>query len=319
MHASLLSDKVAGATVASVYDISVDSAKSIGRLLHVEVASTFDELLSSPDVDAIVICTSSETHVDLVTRAAAAGKPTMCEKPIARDVQEVDKVLAAVDASGVPFMVGFNRRFDPSHRAVHEAVLNGRVGEVRLAHIISRDPAPPPASYIETSGGIFVDMTIHDFDMAVFLVGSPVVRVMAYGGVTVDPAIGEAGDIDTALTVLTHANGVITTIDNCRQAAYGYDQRVEVFGSLGMAQSENRPIHDGVLNTADGSHRQPLMNFFLERYALSYINELDAFVQYVRGGGESPVPGRAGRAASVLALAAGQSLRSGGPVDVMSG
>jgi myo-inositol 2-dehydrogenase/D-chiro-inositol 1-dehydrogenase len=319
MHASLLSDKVAGATVASVYDISVDSAKSIGRLLHVEVASTFDELLSSPDVDAIVICTSSETHVDLVTRAAAAGKPIMCEKPIARDVQEVDKVLAAVDASGVPFMVGFNRRFDPSHRAVHEAVLNGRVGEVRLAHIISRDPAPPPASYIEASGGIFVDMTVHDFDMAVFLVGSPVVRVMAYGGVTVDPAIGEAGDIDTALTVLIHANGVITTIDNCRQAAYGYDQRVEVFGSLGMAQSENRPIHHGVLSTADGSHRQPLMNFFLERYALSYINELDAFVQYVRGGGESPVPGRAGRAAAVLALAAGQSLRSGGPVDVMSG
>jgi myo-inositol 2-dehydrogenase/D-chiro-inositol 1-dehydrogenase len=257
--------------------------------------------------------------VDIAVQAAAAGKAIFCEKPISMSLAEVDRCLTAVDSAGVAFMVGFNRRFDPSHKAVRDAVADGRVGEVRLAHIISRDPAPPPISYIKVSGGMFIDMTIHDFDMARYVVGSPVVRVMAQGAVRVDPAIGEAGDVDTAVTVLTHANGVITTIDNCRQASYGYDQRVEVFGSLGSASSQNLRKNSTEILTAAGGGTEVLPDFFIERYEAAYLLEWQAFVSYVRDGGPSPVPGEAGRAALVLGEAAWASVRSGVPVDVAGG
>ena len=319
MHATIVAQRTPGACLAAVFDVAQDLAQDVASSLGVDSASSIDELINSDDVDAIAICTSTDTHVDIAVQAAAAGKAIFCEKPISMSLAEVDRCLTAVDSAGVAFMVGFNRRFDPSHKAVRDAVADGRVGEVRLAHIISRDPAPPPTSYIKVSGGMFIDMTIHDFDMARYVVGSPVVRVMAQGAVRVDPAIGEAGDVDTAVTVLTHANGVITTIDNCRQASYGYDQRVEVFGSLGSASSQNLRKNSTEILTAAGGGTEVLPDFFIERYEAAYLLEWQAFVSYVRDGGPSPVPGEAGRAALVLGEAAWASVRSGVPVDVAGG
>jgi len=319
MHATIVAQRTPGACLAAVFDVAQDLAQDVASSLGVDSASSIDELINSDDVDAIAICTSTDTHVDIAVQAAAAGKAMFCEKPISMSLAEVDRCLTAVDSAGVAFMVGFNRRFDPSHKAVRDAVADGRVGEVRLAHIISRDPAPPPISYIKVSGGMFIDMTIHDFDMARYVVGSPVVRVMAQGAVRVDPAIGEAGDVDTAVTVLTHANGVITTIDNCRQASYGYDQRVEVFGSLGSASSQNLRKNSTEILTAAGGGTEVLPDFFIERYEAAYLLEWQAFVSYVRDGGPSPVPGEAGRAALVLGEAAWASVRSGVPVDVAGG
>ena len=319
MHATIVAQRTPGACLAAVFDVAQDLAQDVASSLGVDAASSIKELIESDDVDAIAICTSTDTHVDIAVQAAAAGKAIFCEKPISMSLAEVDRCLTAVDSAGVAFMVGFNRRFDPSHKAVRDAVADGRVGEVRLAHIISRDPAPPPISYIKVSGGMFIDMTIHDFDMARYVVGSPVVRVMAQGAVRVDPAIGEAGDVDTAVTVLTHANGVITTIDNCRQASYGYDQRVEVFGSLGSASSQNLRKNSTEILTAAGGGTEVLPDFFIERYEAAYLLEWQAFVSYVRDGGPSPVPGEAGRAALVLGEAAWASVRSGVPVDVAGG
>jgi myo-inositol 2-dehydrogenase / D-chiro-inositol 1-dehydrogenase len=215
-----------------------------------------------------------------------------------------------VEAAGVPFQIGFNRRFDPAHAAV----ANADVGELQLVRISSRDPAPPPLDYIKTSGGIFLDMTIHDFDMARYVARSEVVEVYARGSVRIDPEIGAAGDVDTAVVVLEHENGCLTTIDNSRQAVYGYDQRVEVFGSAGMAVSENPPAHTAVVRTADGARTQTLPYFFLERYIPSYLHEWQAFVDALATG-TPPVVGPAdARAPLVIGLAAWQSLREGRPV-----
>ena len=208
-------------------------------------------MLGSSDVDAIAICTSTDTHVPILHAAVAAGKPIFCEKPISQDLEAIDAVLAAIDRAGVSFHVGFNRRFDPAHRAVREAVVSGAIGTVQLVRITSRDPAPPPISYVRSSGGLFLDMTIHDFDMARYVTGSEVVDVTAHGAVLIDPAIGEAGDIDTAVVVMRHENGALTTIDNSRRAVYGYDQRVEAFGSAGVAQSDNPPAYTVRVSTAD--------------------------------------------------------------------
>jgi myo-inositol 2-dehydrogenase/D-chiro-inositol 1-dehydrogenase len=316
MHAELLMREVSGATVTVVADALPEVAGRVGGDLGVEAASSIDEVLASPDVDAVAICTSTDTHVDLVVRAAQAGKAVFCEKPVSLDLAEVDRALAAVEAAGVPFMVGFNRRFDPGHSSVHEAVRSGDLGELHLVRITSRDPAPPPPEYVAVSGGIFLDMTIHDFDMARHVVGSEVVEVFARGAVRVDPRIGDAGDVDTAVTVLTHENGTITTIDNSRQAVYGFDQRIEAFGAMGMAVSDNPPRHAGWMRTAERTVSQPLPWFFLDRYLPSYRREWAAFVTYLRDGGPSPVDAQAGRAPVRIGIAATRSLREGRPVTV---
>jgi myo-inositol 2-dehydrogenase/D-chiro-inositol 1-dehydrogenase len=318
MHAAILARQIPGATVVAVADVDESSAWQVASELQVEARSV-DDLIASADLDAVAICTSSDTHVDLIVQAAEAGKAVFCEKPISLDLEKVDRALAAVDEAGVPFMVGFNRRFDPGHRSVRRAVESGAVGSVHLARITSRDPAPPPVSYIAVSGGIFVDMTIHDFDMARYIVGSPVVEVFAKGSVLIDPAIGEAGDVDTCVVVLTHANGAITTIDNSRQAVYGYDQRVEVLGSGGMATSDNVLKDFGRVYTAAGQSGANLQDFFLDRYRESFINEWVAFIDYVAAGGPSPVPGSAGRAPVVIGLAAGQSMREGRAIVIDGG
>ena len=248
--------------------------------------------------------------------AAAAGKAIFCEKPVSLDLDEVDRALAAVEQAGVPFMVGFNRRFDPGHRSVRDCVAEGGIGDLHVLRITSRDPAPPPPEYVAVSGGIFLDMVIHDFDMANFVVGSPVTEVYARGAVRVDPRIGEAGDVDTAVTVLTHEDGTLTTIDNSREAVYGFDQRVEAFGSAGMAVSDNPPRHSGWRRTAEATTAEPLPWFFLERYLESYRREWAAFHTYLVEGGPSPAGTDAARACTAVALAAGLSLREGRPVQL---
>jgi myo-inositol 2-dehydrogenase/D-chiro-inositol 1-dehydrogenase len=287
MHAELLAREVPGVQLTCVHDpLPIDGdlpAPAVG----------LDELLST--VDAVAICSSTPTHADLIVAAAEAGKAIFCEKPVSLDLAELDRALAAVKAAGVPFQIGFNRRFDPAHAAV----ANADVGELQLVRISSRDPAPPPLDYIKSSGGIFLDMTIHDFDMARYVAHSEVVEVFARGAVRVDPAIGEAGDVDTAVVLLEHENGCLTTIDNSRQAVYGYDQRVEAFGSAGVAVSENP---------------QPMPHFFLDRYIPSYLAEWEAFVHAVTSGTPPFVGPEYARAPLVIGLAAWRSLREGRPV-----
>jgi myo-inositol 2-dehydrogenase/D-chiro-inositol 1-dehydrogenase len=314
MHAGMLHRQVTGTRVAVAYDVITGSAQAVAATTDAKVAASLDEAVTADDVDAVVICTSTDTHVDAIVAAATAGKTVFCEKPLSLDLAEVDRALAAVDAAGVKLQVGFNRRYDPSHKAVADAVRHGSVGDVHLCNITSRDPGPPPIEYITGSGGIFCDMTIHDFDMARYVTGSEVREVYATGAVRVDPAIGEAGDLDTAVIVLTHENGAITTIDNSRKAAYGYDQRVEAFGSGGKAASDNFHQFNSVLATDRGFLTPPLEHFFIERYERSYLDQWAAFVEMATTGGDSPVGGADGRAPLVIGLAAWKSVREGRPV-----
>ncbi len=309
MHAELIAHRIPGAALACIYDSHAPSADAVGNRLGVPIAATAEEVLSNPDVDAVAICSSTDTHVDLLIAAANAGKAIFCEKPISLNLAEVDRALAVVDASGVPIQIGFNRRFDPSHKAVHDAVATGQIGDVHIVRISSRDPAPPPIAYIEVSGGIFLDMTVHDLDMARYLTGSEVLSVFARGAVRVDPAIGDAGDFDTVVVVLEHENGAITTIDNSRRAVYGYDQRVEVFGSSGVVASDNPRTTTTTLSNAAGAHMSTIPYFFLDRYIPSYLAEWAAFVEVVRDGAPSPVVANDGRAPLLIGLAALKSVR----------
>ena len=316
MHASLLMHQVPGASVAMVHDAHEGTARGVAGELGVSAAGEVEELLTAGDIDAVAICSTTDTHADLIVGAAGAGKAIFCEKPVSLELAEVDRALAAVDEAGVPFQIGFNRRFDPAHASVAAAVADGTVGEPQLARITSRDPAPPPMAYVRGSGGIFLDMTIHDFDMARFVTGSEVVEVFARGAVRVDPAFGDAGDVDTAAVMLVHENGCLTTIDNSRQAVYGYDQRVEVFGSAGMASSENPAAHTGIVRTAEGMRAPTLPYFFLERYIPSYLREWEAFVTSVIRGEQPSVGAADARAPLVIGLAAWRSLREGRTVRV---
>lgn len=315
MHAEMLARQVSTTELIGVFDVFADSANAVAADLGVPAYATLEDALAS-DADAVCIATSTDTHVQVMKAAAAAGKHIFCEKPISLDVSMVDDGLAAVEAASVMLQIGFNRRFDPSHKAVADAVSSGAVGSPHLVKITSRDPAPPPISYIKVSGGIFNDMTIHDFDMARYVSKSEVVEIYATGAVLVDPAIGEAGDIDTAAITLTHANGAITQIDNSRQAVYGYDQRVEVFGSAGMVASENPVVTTTVTRTASGSSGSVVPHFFIERYAQSYLNQWHAFAAAVLSGSPSPVSGADGRAPLVIGMAAARSLAQNRPVRI---
>lgn len=314
LHARLITHQIDEIRVAGIYDIVSGLAEKTGARLGIPAASSLEGLITDPGIDAVAICSSTDSHMEHMTAAAAAGKAVFCEKPLSLNLEEVDRGLAAVEAAGVPLQVGFNRRFDPSHRAVAEAVRNGEVGEVQLVRITSRDPEPPPLPYIKVSGGIFLDMTIHDFDMARFVTGSEVTEVFAKGDVLSDPAIGEAGDLDTAAVMLAHDNGALTMIDNSRRAAYGYDQRVEAFGSAGMAVSDNPPVTTSTIRTAGGGRTSVLPYFFEERYIPSYLAEWRAFAEMMRNGGPSPVTGRDGREPLIMGLAARRSVREGRPV-----
>ena len=316
LHAELIAGPVHGATLAAVHDIRRDAASTLAAELGVAAAVSAEELIASPDVNAVAVCSTTDTHAELIVAAAGAGKATFCEKPVSLDLEEVDRALTAVRRAGTPFQIGFNRRFDPAHQAVRDAVAGGEVGEPHLVRISSRDPIPPPLDYVRASGGIFLDMTIHDFDMARFVTGSEVAEVYARGTRRIEPAYADAGDVDTALVVLTHENGCITAIDNSRRATYGFDQRVEVFGSRGMAASENPLSHSGLVRTEEGTRMPALPYFFLDRYVPSYVSEWEAFVAAVRAGKAPPVGPADARAPLVIGLAAWRSLREGRPVAV---
>jgi myo-inositol 2-dehydrogenase / D-chiro-inositol 1-dehydrogenase len=316
MHAEIIARQIPGAELAIVHDVYAEGAKRVGAELGVPHTTDLADVWGDPTIDAVAICSSTDTHVELLIGAARAGKAIMCEKPVSLDLAKVDAALAVIAEAGVPLQVGFNRRFDPAHASVREAVRTGAIGDVHMVRITSRDPAPPPIAYVKVSGGLFLDMMIHDFDMARFVTGSEVVEVFARAAVRVDPAIGEAGDVDTAVVVLTHENGCITTIDNSRQAVYGYDQRVEAFGSGGMAMSDNPLNHSGMRRTAAGTMQETIPYFFLDRYIPSYVAEWNAFVEYVRSGGPSPVDAQSGRAPLLIGLAAGRSAREGRVVRI---
>jgi myo-inositol 2-dehydrogenase/D-chiro-inositol 1-dehydrogenase len=310
LHAELLDRRVSGLELAAVHDLNEQAGWEVATAFDVPAFASAAELIEAADVDAVAICSSADSHVDLIVAVTEGGKPIFCEKPLSLTLGEIDRALVAVERTGVLLQVGFNRRFDPGHQCVRDAVRSGAIGDLHLVRISSRDPEPPPLEYALVSGGLFLDTTIHDFDMARYVTGSDVVEVFARGAARIDHPIGE-GDIDTAVVTLVHEDGVLTTIDNSRHAVYGYDQRVEALGSAGVASSENLPAHGTILRTAAGAHSAPLPYFFLERYVPSYIRQWEAFAEAVRTGGPSPVSGADGRATLVAGLAASRSVDEG--------
>lgn len=317
IHAGNLAHRVPGARLAAVTDINRASAEQTARELNVPVVyETVEQLLAQRDLDAVAICSSTDTHAGFIIQAAQAHKHIFCEKPIALNLKSIDAALAAVAENHVKLMIGFNRRFHSNFKKIKEQVAAGKIGRPHLVRITSRDCAPPPIEYVKVSGGIFLDMTIHDFDMARYLLGDDVVDVYATGDVLVNPAIGEAGDVDTAVVVMHYANGALCTIDNSREAVYGYDQRVEVFGSEGVLTCSNKYPDSVVHHARDGVHSTlPYWGFF-ELYADTYAAEMTSFVNSIEKNLEQPITGYDGRVPVVMGLAATRSLREGRTVKV---
>jgi len=298
------------ARVAAVSDFLPAAADALALKAGAK-AMTSDEIVADKSIDAVIIGTPTTTHYDLIHQAAAAGKAIFCEKPIDLNADRIRDCLKVVEAGNVPFMVAFNRRFDPNFAGMQARIAAGEVGNVELVTILSRDPSAPPIDYIKSSGGIFRDMMIHDLDMARFLLGEDPVSLHATGSCLVDPAIGEAGDFDTAAVTLRTASGKICQINNSRRASYGYDQRVEVHGSKGMIRADNILESSVEVATEDGFRRAPPLNFFLERYEAAYANELAHFVAALKAG-DAPTPnGADGLKAQMLADAAAESCADG--------
>ena len=305
----------ANAKLVAVSDAMPAAAQAIAGQYGCDIR-TIDAIEASKDIDAVVICTPTDTHADLIERFARAGKAIFCEKPIDLNIDRVRACIKVVADTKAKLMVGFNRRFDPHFMAVRAAIEAGKIGAVEMITITSRDPGAPPPSYIKVSGGMFRDMTIHDFDMARFLLGEEIATVYASASVLVDPEIGKLGDFDSASVVLTTATGKQCMISNSRRATYGYDQRIEVHGSKGMIAAENQRAVSVELATADGYTRPPLHDFFMTRYTEAYAAEIAAFIGVVSGGASPSPSGADGLAALVLAEAALQSVREGRAVSV---
>jgi myo-inositol 2-dehydrogenase/D-chiro-inositol 1-dehydrogenase len=317
IHIENLVNRIPGAEVVALSDVFQDELAAVAARFNVSrTFADYKEVLGLPEVDAVVICTPTDTHYQMILDAAAAGKHIFCEKPIDLAIGRIGEINQAVAECGVQLMVGFNRRFDPSFRKVQEMIGAGKIGKPHVLRITSRDPAPPPETYIRASGGIFLDMTIHDFDMARYLVGSEVIEVYARATVLVDPVFERAGDWDTALVTLTFQNGAVGAIDNSRKAVYGYDQRVEVFGSEGMVTVTNNTPDSHIHLDRTGTHSALPLNFFMERYTESYRNEMQAFVDAIQAGKPVPVDGHDGLMAVVTGLAAIQSAKENRPVKL---
>ena len=303
------------ARLVAVADANEAAAQAIADSAGAE-ARDIDAIEKSDDVDAVLICTPTNTHADLIERFSRAGKAVFCEKPIDLDIARVRACLNVIRETGAKVMLGFNRRFDPHFAAVRKAINDGRIGKVEMVTITSRDPGAPPAEYIKVSGGIFRDMTIHDFDMARFLLGEEIATVSASASVLVDPKIGELGDYDSASVILTTASGRQCVISNSRRASYGYDQRIEVHGSEGAVSAENqRPVSIEVASK-DGYTRPPLHDFFMTRYTDAYAAEIAAFIDAIDSG-KAPTPSAEdGLQALALAEAALLSVKEGRAVKV---
>jgi myo-inositol 2-dehydrogenase/D-chiro-inositol 1-dehydrogenase len=315
LHAEHLTSRIPSADLVMVADPFEEAARSCAERYGIpSYGRDYRAVLDHPAIQAIVICSSTDTHARIIEEAAQAGKHIFCEKPIALDLPSIDQALDAVKRSGVKLQIGFNRRFDTNYRRVHQAVERGEIGRPLVLYIVSRDPEPPPIEYIRVSGGIFLDMAIHDFDMARYLVGSEVEEVFAQANSISDPIIAEAGDVENALVMLRFANGVIGTISNSRHAVYGYDQRVELLGSAGAISTENNYPNTAIISDAHSVRRDLPLHFFVERYTESFIIEMMAFVDAVLRDEPVPVDGNDGRVPVVIALAANTSLVEHRPV-----
>ena len=304
-----------GAEVAALSDALPDAAQKLADRYGARVQSS-EEIIASPDIDAVIIGTPTDTHYDLIHAAARAGKAIFCEKPVDLSADRIRDCIKAVEDAGAPFMTAFNRRFDPNFANVQARIAAGEIGDVEIVTILSRDPAPPPISYIKSSGGLFRDMMIHDLDMARFLLGEEPVSIYAVGASLVDPEIGAAGDIDTAAVTLTTASGKICQISNSRRASYGYDQRIEVHGSKGMLRAENMLENSVELASDSGFRKAPAQHFFLERYKLAYQAEIAQFIKQIRAGEPQNPDIHDGLRAQLLADAAARSLSEGVAVSV---
>ncbi len=317
VHAEHLAFRLPSATLVAVADVNEASAKQLARDCNIDTYSTdYHTILNNADIDAVIICSSTDTHAQIIKEAAEHGKHIFCEKPIDHNPARIDDALTSVAKAGVKFQVGFNRRFDPNFAHVRDTVESGKLGKMHRVHIISRDPGAPPLEYVKVSGGMFMDMTIHDFDMMRFLTGSEVKSVFAVGGAFVDPAIATVGDIDTAVITLVMENGVIGTIDNCREAVYGYDQRVEVFGTKGAIETQNNTPHRATISNAEGIENPLPLNFFMDRYTESYILEMQEFITAIQDDRTPSVTGIDGKAPVLIAMAAKRSLEEGRVIEL---
>lgn len=318
VHAESITRFVKGAEVKAIADpYLTEETKAWANAMGIaEAHGDYHKILADPAIDIVLICSSTDTHSQISLEAIAAGKHVFCEKPIDHDVEKIKAVIAALKDSKVKYQVGFNRRFDHNFMAAREAVKSGKIGDLNILKITSRDPGAPPVSYIKVSGGIFLDMTIHDFDMVRFMSGAEVEEVYAIGGVLVDPAIGEAGDIDTAIITMKLSNGALAVIDNCRRATYGYDQRVEAFGSLGQVAIGNDTDSTAVISNGEGVTAEKPKLFFLERYMQAYVAEVSAFIDAVVNDKEVAVSAEDGLKPVLIGLAAKKSLAENRPVKI---
>ncbi len=306
--------RMPNAQVKIIADPYYDKAWVESRQL--KATKNVDDVFSDKEIDAVLILSPSTLHAEQIIKAAHARKHIFCEKPIALDPALIREALDAVAQEGVKLQIGFNRRFDPNFKRLRQAVVTKKIGDLHLVKIASRDPAPPPLEYVKSSGGIFLDMTIHDFDMVRFLSGSEVDEVFATGAVLIDPKIGKAGDVDTAMTTLKLKNGALASIDNSRKAVYGYDQRIEVFGSKGSVEALNNTETRTVFTSAEGVISDRPLDFFLERYLNSYLSEIEEFIRAVVEDVDPPVCGFDGLAATLIGLAAKKSFELNQPVKV---
>ncbi len=318
LHANNLATRVPNAELAAISDVYEPAAKELAEKLGVPAYySDYHKILEDPTIDAVFICSSTDTHSPISIEAAKAGKHIFCEKPIDHDLDKIKVVLDEVKKAGVKYQVGFNRRFDRNFSHVHDVVKNGGIGDVQIVKVTSRDPEAPPISYVKVSGGIFVDMTIHDFDMVRYLSGSEVEEVSAFGACLVNPDIAKEGDVDTCIITLRFANGALGVIDNSRQAVYGYDQRIEVFGSKGCITAENETPNNTTLYTADAVTKEKPLWFFLERYNEAFITEECSFVDACLNDTDTVVGAFDGLQPVLIGLAAKESCEKGGiPVKV---
>ncbi len=318
VHAESITCHVKDARVKAIADPSfTDEGRQWARSLGIdEVYTDFHEILKDASIDAVLICSSTDTHADIAIEAIHAHKHIFCEKPVSQSLSKIRETANALSHSDVKFQVGFNRRFDHNFEAVRSAIDAGKIGDIHIVKITSRDPDAPPLEYARVSGGLFLDMTIHDFDMARYLTGSDVVEVSAYGAALVEPALRDIGDIDTAIITLKLANGALAVIDNSRRAAYGYDQRAEVFGSKGQVSIANDSASSAVISTVEGITGEKPLYFFLERYMASFSREISLFVQAIVKDTEVPVNINDGLQPVLIAKAAQRSLMEHRPVMI---
>jgi myo-inositol 2-dehydrogenase / D-chiro-inositol 1-dehydrogenase len=317
VHIATLVQAVPQAEVVAIADINLAGAAEVAKAFGIEkVTASHSDIINDPEIEGVIICSSTDTHAKYIVEAAKAGKHIFCEKPVDLSLDVIRGAIDAVRAAGVKLMVGFNRRFDPNFLKIRQLVAEGKIGQPHIIKITSRDPAPPPAEYSAVSGGMFLDMTIHDFDMARYIAGSEVIEVFTNAAVLVDPAIGKAGDVDTAVINLKFANGALGVIDNSRKAVYGYDQRVEIFGSKGMINTDNNYPENHRYYSFDGVHGSLPLNFFMERYLESYANEMKIFCDAVIKDLQMPVGGEDGLQSVAIAMAAKKSWLENRPVKI---